>query len=107
MSGDRSIADLGKWRGRAPSKEEWSKLARCHCPACALHNVDGLKASGLAGFCNQATHNHWVLLDEARRLNKHLQANTYANNYKRRLDNSTYLPLITQVLKKKQEETRS
>jgi 7-cyano-7-deazaguanine tRNA-ribosyltransferase len=88
-SGDRSVANLGKWRGRAPSEEEWDKLRRCRCPACAVNKIEGLKADGLSGFCNRATHNLWVLLDEARWLEKHLLAKTYANNYRRRLDNST------------------
>jgi 7-cyano-7-deazaguanine tRNA-ribosyltransferase len=100
-SGDRMIANLGKWRGRAPSKEEWERLERCHCPACAANGIEGLKASGLGGFCNRATHNLWVLLDEARWLDKHLEAGTYENNYRRRLDNSTYLPLLKQVLSMK------
>lgn len=103
-SGDRMITDLGKWRGRTPSKEEWERLARCRCPACIVSGIDGLKADALWGFCNRATHNLWVLLDEARWLEKHLLAETYTNNYRRRLDNSTYLPLVTQVLKKKRGE---
>jgi 7-cyano-7-deazaguanine tRNA-ribosyltransferase len=98
-SGDRMIADLGKWRGRVPSKEEWDKLGRCRCPACIASGLNGLKANGLSGFCNRATHNLWVLLDEARWLEKHLLAKTYANNYRRRLNNSTYLPLVMQVLR--------
>ncbi len=85
------VANLGKWRGRSPSEEEWDKLRRCRCPACAANKIDGLKADKISGFCNRATHNLWVLLDEIRWLEKHLGANTYANNYRRRLDNSTYL----------------
>lgn len=103
-SGDRMIADLGKWRGRVPSEEEWERLKRCRCPACKTAGLDGLKADGLKGFCNRATHNLWVLLDEARWLEKHLQAGTYVNNYRRRLNNSTYLPLLTQALSMKKEE---
>jgi 7-cyano-7-deazaguanine tRNA-ribosyltransferase len=97
-SGDRMVTNLGKWRGREPSTEEWAQLRRCHCPVCSLRGVRGLKATGLRGFCNRATHNLWVLLDEARWLEKHLRANTYADNYRRRLDNSTYLPLIKKAL---------
>jgi 7-cyano-7-deazaguanine tRNA-ribosyltransferase len=97
-SGDRMVASLGKWRGREPSAREWEKFRRCHCPVCRLSGLRGLKASGLRGFCNRATHNLWVLLDEARWLEKHLRANTYADNYRRRLDNSTYLPLIKKAL---------
>ena len=100
-SGDRVVADLGNWRGRAPSKDEWKKLERCRCPACVENGSEGLKTNKLAGFCNRATHNLWVLLDEARWLQKHLTAGTYKKNYRRRLDNSTYLPLIEQVLEMK------
>jgi 7-cyano-7-deazaguanine tRNA-ribosyltransferase len=105
-SGDRMIANLGKWRGRTPSKEEWEKLRRCRCPACASKGLRGLKASGLSGFCNRATHNLWVLIEEARWMEKHLRENTYKRNYRRRLDNSTYLPLIKKVLETKEEERR-
>src|SRR5712692_888955 len=97
-SGDRMIANLGNWRGRTPSREEWAELSRCRCPACIANGLGGLKADGLSGFCNRATHNLWILLEEARWMEKHLRAETYANNYRRRLDNSTYLPLIKQVL---------
>jgi len=105
-SGDRVVADLGNWRGREPSKDEWNKLRNCRCPACAEHGLKGLKANGLAGFCNRATHNLWVLLDEARWLDKHLTAGTYGNNYRRRLDNSTYLPLIESVIAMKKPAMR-
>lgn len=97
-SGDRMIANLGSWRGRTPSKEEWEKLRRCRCPACTGNSIRGLKSSGIKGFCNRATHNLWVLLQEAKWLDKHLQRNTYADNYKRRLDNSTYLTLIDKLI---------
>jgi 7-cyano-7-deazaguanine tRNA-ribosyltransferase len=97
-SGDRMVTNLGKWRGRAPSKKEWEKFRRCPCPACTAKGIRGLRADGIQGFCNRATHNLWVLLEEACWLEKHVSANTYAKNYRRRLDNSTYLPLIKKVL---------
>jgi 7-cyano-7-deazaguanine tRNA-ribosyltransferase len=97
-SGDRMVTNLGKWRGRAPNREEWAKLRRCRCPACRAKGLRGLKADGLKGFCHRATHNLWVLLDEARWVNKHICAGTYASNYRRRLDNSVYLPLIKKML---------
>jgi 7-cyano-7-deazaguanine tRNA-ribosyltransferase len=100
-SGDRMVTNLGKWRGRSPSNGEWDKLRRCRCPACSTKGLRGLKASGLRGFCSRATHNLWVLLEEVRWLEKHLGADTYVSNYRRRLDNSTYLPLITKVLEMK------
>lgn len=97
-SGDRVVSNLGKWRGRTPSKEEWGKLNCCRCPACSASGVRGLTASGISGFCNRATHNLWILIEEGRWLKKHLCANTYASNFRSRLDNSTYLPLIEKVL---------
>jgi hypothetical protein len=106
-SGDRAVASLGSWRGREPSKEEWHKLQRCRCPACAKNGLKGLKLGGLVGFCNRATHNLWVLLDEERWLSKHLQAGTYETNYRRRLTNSTYLPLIHKMLVMKKESEKA
>lgn len=97
-SGDRMVANLGKWRGREPSQAEWQRLRQCRCPACSAGGIRGLKAEGLRGFCNRATHNLWVLLEEARWLETQLKAKTYANNLKRRLDNSTYIPLIEKAI---------
>ena len=48
-----------------------------------------------------------VLLEEARWLKKHLLADSYAKNFRRRLDNSTYLPLIEKVLEMKQLEEKA
>jgi 7-cyano-7-deazaguanine tRNA-ribosyltransferase len=98
-TGDRMVTSLGRWRGRVPSKEEWDKLRRCACPACKASGVRGIKAGGLKGFCHRATHNLWVLLEEAAWMKRHIAAHTYATNYRRRLDNSTYLPLIAEVVK--------
>ena len=100
-SGDRMVTSLGKWRGRSPSNAEWKKLRSCRCPACAKYGLRGLKSSRLKGFCNRATHNLWVLLREQQWVKKHMKAKTYEANYRRRLDNSTYLPLIKQLLEMK------
>ena len=97
-SGDRVVSDLGSWRGRIPTEREWSVLEKCPCPACVLNGVDGLKTNGLAGFCNRATHNLHVLLDEADWVDKRLKAGTYKRCYKRRLDNSVYLPIIERLV---------
>ena len=105
-SGDRVVSNLGKWRGRSPSKEEWEKLRRCRCPACLANGTRGLMASGLGGFCNRATHNLWILIEEARWLEKHLRANSYTNNYRRRLDNSTYVQLIEKMLDMKRAKKK-
>jgi len=98
-TGDRMVTSLGKWRGREPSGKEWERLRRCHCPACKASGLRGLKASGIKGFCCRATHNLWVLLEEAAWATRHVAAGTYPMNYRRRLDNSTYLPLIARVVK--------
>jgi 7-cyano-7-deazaguanine tRNA-ribosyltransferase len=96
--GERLVADLGSWRGREPSAEEWEILHRCKCPACRKHGVDGLQACKLHGFCCRATHNLWVILGENRWLTKHIARGTYARYYKRRLNNSVYRPLIDELL---------
>jgi 7-cyano-7-deazaguanine tRNA-ribosyltransferase len=97
-SGERLVADLGSWRGREPSADEWEVLRRCRCPACRRHGLDGLRASKLQGFCCRATHNLWVLVEEDRWLTKHIAAGTYRRYYARRLDNSVYRPLIDELL---------
>lgn len=101
--GDRMVADLGKWRGRALSAEEWRRLRRCRCPACQRCGAKGLRRSGLNGFSHRACHNLWVLLEEVRWIEKHLSAGTYARNYRRRLDNTTYLPLIRALVEARPE----
>lgn len=97
-SGDRLVANLGKWRGRAPSDDEWVRLRKCRCPACLRHGLDGLLASKSLGFCCRATHNLWVLLDENRWLAKHIANGTYVRHYSNRVDNSIYKPLIDALL---------
>jgi 7-cyano-7-deazaguanine tRNA-ribosyltransferase len=98
-SGDRSVADLGKWRGRPPNPAEWETLRSCSCPACQSDGLDGLKSDGIAGFCHRATHNLWTLLEEARWIEDQLAAGTYAEQYRKRLDNSIYLPLVEKAVK--------
>lgn len=105
-SGDRLVADLGKWRGRAPSAEEWGRLAACECPACATDGTDGLRASKRAGFEHRATHNLWVLLREQGQVMARLRDGSYASWYESHLDNSIYLPLIRETLASR-EATRT
>ena len=97
-SGERLVAQLGNWRGRRPSWKEWQDLANCECPACVKYGKEGLKANKLHGFCCRATHNLWVLLEENRWLAQHVAAETYAENYGPRVDNSVYRPIIDEVL---------
>jgi hypothetical protein len=98
-SGERLVANLGKWRGRRPSITEWKELRLCQCPACRTHGVDGLKAKKLRGFCCRATHNLWVLLEENKWLEQNIAAGTYVGNYADRVDNSIYRPIIDELLK--------
>jgi 7-cyano-7-deazaguanine tRNA-ribosyltransferase len=97
--GERIVAELGNWRGRRPDKEEWQILANCHCPACEKYGLEGLKANRLYGFCNRATHNLWVLLEEALLIEQHLIAGDYADWYIEHVENSVYLPLIQKAMK--------
>jgi 7-cyano-7-deazaguanine tRNA-ribosyltransferase len=104
-SGERLIAGLGNWRGRKPSSDEWALLKRCKCPACREYGSEGLKARKLHGFCCRATHNLSVLVEENRWLGKHIAAGTYGKNYKRRLDNSIYRPIIDELIDLLDEQT--
>ncbi len=63
-----------------------------------VYGVKGLKAKKLHGFCCRATHNLWVLLEENRWLEQQLTAGTYLQNYAARVNNSTYKPIIDQLL---------
>jgi 7-cyano-7-deazaguanine tRNA-ribosyltransferase len=97
-TGDRMVADLGSWRGRKPDSKEWKALTECQCPACKQFGLDGLKANLVHGFRNRATHNLWVLLEEARLIQEHLIAGDYENWYLTHLDNTLYRPLIKQII---------
>ena len=98
-SGDRMVANLGSWRGKELSYEEQGLLTLCKCPACRKYGLEGLKANGIQGFCNRASHNLWVLLEENRVIRTHIADGTYADWYETHLDNSVYLPLVRQLLK--------
>jgi 7-cyano-7-deazaguanine tRNA-ribosyltransferase len=97
-SGDRVVAHLGKWRGRVPTDKEVATLKRCRCPACKESGIEGLRQNGLIGFCNRATHNLHILLEEARWIDERLTIGTYAKSYKRRLNNSTYVRIIERLV---------
>lgn len=96
--GDRMIANLGSWRGREPDAAEMRSLADCGCPGCRFSGLTRLRATGLSGFCNRATHNLWTILNESRLIDEHLRDGTYRTWYTEHLDNSIYRPLIDQVL---------
>ncbi len=97
--GDRTVANMGSWRGREPDETEWLLLAACPCPACQQFGVAGLKAAGIDGFCNRATHNLWVLLQEAQAIQRHLAANTYRDWYQSHVENSVYRTLVSDTLR--------
>ncbi len=97
-SGDRSVANLGKWRGRALNSIEIDLFRACSCPACCQYQVEGLRMGGMAGFCNRATHNLWVLLEEARLVREQLAQHSYVGWYENHLDNTTYRPLIDRLV---------
>lgn len=96
---ERMIAELGSWRGRRLSEWELRKLRKCECPACARSGIRGLRATGVEGFRNRATHNLWTLLKEERWIDEQLRAGTYQFNYKRYLKNTIYRPLIDHIVK--------
>lgn len=98
-SGDRMIANLGRWRGRVPSPTEWDRLRECPCPACQQFGLDALQASGTAGFSTRATHNLWVLLHEAELIRQHLADGTYFVWMQSHLDNTIYRPIIEELAK--------
>jgi 7-cyano-7-deazaguanine tRNA-ribosyltransferase len=98
-SGDRMVANLGKWRGRAPSEAEWETLRACPCPACQTDSIVGLTADKGAGFRHRATHNLWILLNETRWIADKLATGSYAACYQSYLDNTIYLPLIEQLVR--------
>jgi tRNA-guanine family transglycosylase len=104
-TGDRSVVKFGNWRGRSPSRSEWGVLRKCDCPACQQFGTRGLKKAGLKGFCNRATHNLHILLEEAKWLNAEAAQGTYSDNFRTRLNNSTYVPLLERLLNRSTSST--
>ena len=87
------VAELGSWRGRSLTPEEREVLRNCPCPACVLNGLEGLAAGRMEGFCNRATHNLWVLLEEARWVEDRLSSGNHREYYKDRLDTPSTSPL--------------
>lgn len=98
-SGDRIVTQLGSWRGRGLNDAEAATLDACGCPPCQLFGHDSIRARGLAGASHRATHNLWVLLEEARLIEQHLAAGAYAGWYDSHLDNTIYAPLIESIVR--------
>ncbi|MEW5940922.1 MAG: hypothetical protein AB1750_14730, partial [Chloroflexota bacterium] len=102
--GDRATANLGNWKIKPLSKDERESLAKCQCPACQQFGIKGFKAKGSKGFNNRATHNLWVLLEEAKQIDHHLTRKTYQTWYKDHVVNSIYRPLIDYVLENQNDK---
>lgn len=88
--GERSVVQLGSWKGRALSQEEEDLLRRCSCPACKRHGFEHLAARGSEGFYHRAVHNLWVLLEELKAIEEHIRAGTYEAWFRQHLQNSLY-----------------
>lgn len=97
-SGDRVVSELGNWRGRKLDSIEEELLRNCQCPACAFNGLAGLKQNGIEGFCNRATHNLWILIQESIWIEEHLMNGTYKQAYKEHIINSTYKPIIDEIV---------
>lgn len=100
-TGERTVVELGSWRGRTLSARERKVLRQCLCPACQSEGMRGLKATGVEGFRNRATHNLWTLLEEVKWVERHLATGTYHDAYKEHLDNTIYRPLIEYLVEPK------
>ena len=105
--GDRIAADLGSWRGRALTPQEKKELQSCECPACVKDGWRGMTKPRIEGFCHRATHNLWVILQEAEWATARIQNGTYAEEYKSRINNSVYLPLVRSALAMREERGRN
>lgn len=103
-SGERMLAELGSWRGRALSQAEMEILCSCLCPVCQAEGVRGLQATGVRGFRSRATHNLWTLLEELKWVERHLADGTYGDAYKDHLDNTIYRPLIEYLITPVEEQ---
>ena len=97
-TGDRIVTQLGSWRGRFLSPAEVAILDACACPPCQRFGGESIRARGLPGASHRATHNLWVLLQEAALIERHLRAGSYQSWYRGHLDNTIYAPLIEHVV---------
>jgi queuine/archaeosine tRNA-ribosyltransferase len=90
--GERSVIPLGSWHGVEVSEQEMVLLAKCECPACTAHGIEGLRqrndranhegrGNGSSGFNRRAVHNLWTLLREAQSIDGHMQIGDYAEWY--------------------------
>jgi len=88
--GDRSVARLGSWGKREPSRHERELLGRCRCRSCRRDGIEHLSAPGADGFRHRAGHNLSVLLSEARMIRRHLANGDFQEWALRRLRVTTF-----------------
>ncbi len=88
--GERSVVQLGSWKGKPLSEEEKEILHNCSCPACKSYGFEHLAQKGSEGFYHRAVHNLWVLLEEIKGIEQHLRRNTYEEWFRTHLQNSLY-----------------
>lgn len=93
-TGDRIVANFGKWRGRALSLAEKRGLKNCRCPACIRGGSKSLETGGLDGFAARATHNLWVLANEMNDIELHLSDGSYSDWFPQHIDNRLFIGLI-------------
>jgi 7-cyano-7-deazaguanine tRNA-ribosyltransferase len=98
---ERTISELGSWNGRKLNTEDEKALLNCECPPCVKLSIDGLKAKATEGFCNRATHNLWVLLQENKWIQEKIADGSYSELYKERVQNSSYRILLDELVEKK------
>jgi len=107
---ERSVADLGSWKGRKLNDDEMADLKNCSCPACKNNGIEGLTFPKSQGFHNRATHNLWVLLQENKWIEERKNEGSYWSSYNRRIENSVYRNLIDTLaeehVKRKKRETK-
>lgn len=103
---ERSVADLGSWKGRRMNEDETALLEACECPACKKYGTEGLTFPKSPGFYNRATHNLWVLLQENKWIEQKLSEGNYWNSYRGRIENSVYRGLIDSLAENHPQSTK-
>jgi hypothetical protein len=95
---ERQAVQLGKWRGRALTPDDWQELERCRCPTCRRYGPEGLRAEGLFGFSCRAVHNLTVLLDEGELIRRHQATGDFAVWSLRRIKGNRLANLVRLAL---------
>jgi hypothetical protein len=97
-TGDRVVADFGKWRGRRLSPKERKGLCDCGCPSCRVGGPRGLEKGGIVGFASRATHNLWVLAEEAAEIGRRFSDPSYYEWIRSHIDNRVFIGLIDHAI---------